>query len=355
MSTIATVPTIVLGGTGYVAGELLRLVAAHPRLHLKAVLSDSQPGEPIAKSFAHLAPVYPTLAFSSLEEVAQLVASLPQSAILSAAPHGVAAKLIDDLLSAAEDKGAKPHVVDISADYRYATAGAYEAVYKHAHGAPHRIAQFSCAVPEHLDALQTPHVAHPGCFATAVLLASVPLLKLGLAEPRIFVAGVTGSTGSGRTPGAGTHHPQRHSDLYAYNPLSHRHTPEIKALAQIASDVNAEFNFVPHSGPFARGIHVTVQAAARRSVKTPELLDALHEFYRGKPFVRIQPEMPHIKDVAASNYAFLSGAANGETIAVMCAIDNLTKGAAGGGIQWLNRIFGFDETTGLSTPAAGWT
>ena len=353
--TIARVPTIVLGGTGYVAGELLRLIAMHPRLELKAVLSDSQPGEPVAKSFAHLAAVYPALAFSSLDAVTELVSSLPQSAILSAAPHGVAAKLIDELLKAAEAKGAQPRVVDISADYRYPTAGAYEAVYKHPHGAPERIAQFSCAAPEHLDAVKTPHVAHPGCFATAVLLASVPLLKLGLVEPRIFVAGVTGSTGSGRTPAAGAHHPQRHSDLYAYNPLSHRHTPEITALTRAASQVDAQFSFVPHSGPFARGIHVTVQATAARTLRSPELLDALREFYRGKAFVRVQPDMPHIKDVATSNYAYLSGVANGETVAVMCALDNLTKGAAGGGIQWLNRLLDFEETTGLLAPAPGWT
>ena len=348
-------PVIVLGGTGYVAGDLLRLIAAHPQLELKGVLSDSQPGELVAKSFVHLAPVYPELKFADLETITQLATSLPQSAIVSAAPHGVAAKLIDDLLTAAEAKGAAPRVIDISADYRYSTAGAYEAVYKHAHGAPNRIAQFTCAVPEHLDRLTTKHVAHPGCFATAVLLASVPLLKLQLTEPRLFAAGVTGSTGSGRTPGPGTHHPQRHSDLYAYNPLSHRHTPEITALAQAASGTPAEFNFVPHSGPFARGIHVTVQGHAQRPIKTPELLDALREFYRGRPFVRVAPEMPHVKDVAGSNYAFISGAANGSTIAVMCVIDNLVKGAAGGAMQWLNRVFGFDETTGLTAPATGWT
>lgn len=348
-------PTIVLGGTGYVAGELLRLIAAHPHLELKAVLSDSQPGELVAKSFAHLAPVYPTLAFSSLADVTSIVSALPQSAIVSAAPHGVAAKLIDDLLRAAEAQGAKPRVIDISADYRYASADAYEAVYKHAHGAPHRIAQFTCAAPEHLEYARTPHVAHPGCFATAVLLASVPLLKLGLIEPRLFVAGVTGSTGSGRTPSSGTHHPQRHSDLYSYNPLSHRHTPEITALAQAASTVEAQFNFVPHSGPFARGIHVTVQASASRAIRTPELLDALRSFYQGQPFVRVQAEAPHVKDVATSNYAFISGAANGDSVAVMCAIDNLAKGAAGGAIQWLNRLFGFEETAGLITPAPGWT
>ena len=112
---------------------------------------------------------------------------------------------------------------------------------------------------------------------------------------------------------------------------------------------------MPHSGPFARGIHVTVQGHTQRPIKTPELLDALREFYRGKPFIRVANEMPHVKDVAGSNYAFISGAANGSTIAVMCVIDNLVKGAAGGAMQWLNRLFGFDETTGLTAPATGWT
>ncbi|HEY4368186.1 MAG TPA: N-acetyl-gamma-glutamyl-phosphate reductase [Steroidobacteraceae bacterium] len=349
------IPTIVLGGTGYVAGELLRLIAGHPRLELRAILSDSQPGESVAKAFPHLAPIYPDLTFSSMEAITQLVTTLPQSAIVSAAPHGVAAKLIDDLLLAAAAKGTQPRVFDISADYRYPTPGAYEAVYKHAHGAPDRIPQFTCAVPEHLDALHTQHVAHPGCFATAVLLASVPLLKLGIVEPRLFVAGVTGSTGSGRSPGPGTHHPQRHSDLYAYNPLSHRHTPEIVALTQAASGVATELNFIPHSGPFARGIHITLQATARKPIKTTELLAALSGFYQGRPFVRVGDELPHIKHVAGSNYAFLSGAANGNSIAVMCAIDNLVKGAAGGAIQWLNRAYGFEETTGLLAPAPGWT
>src|SRR3954470_10224744 len=160
MST-AKIPAIVLGGTGYVAGELLRLIAAHPYVELRAILSDSQPGEPVAKSFPHLAPVYPELKFSSLEQIKELVGSLPQSAIISAAPHGVAAKLIDELLSVAEAKGTKPRVIDISADFRYTTAGAYEAVYKHAHGAPNRLPQFTCAVPEHLDKINTTHVAHP--------------------------------------------------------------------------------------------------------------------------------------------------------------------------------------------------
>lgn len=348
-------PAIVLGGTGYVAGELLRLLAAHPYFDLAAVASDSQPDEPVAKFFRHLQPLLPHARFVGHDEVVDYVTANPATAVFSAAPHGVSAAAIDRLLTAAEQAGTAPRVVDISADFRYATAAAYETVYRRGHGAPARIAEFTCAVPEHLNALPTTHVAHPGCFATAVLLASVPLLSLGLVEPQLFVTGITGSTGSGRQPSAGTHHPQRHSDLYSYNPLAHRHAPEVRALAAAASGVDADFAFVPHSGPFARGIHVTVQAAARQDIDSHGLVHALREYYEQSPFVRVGGEMPRIKDVVTSNYAELSGVSNGRTIAVMCVIDNLTKGAAGGAVQWMNRMYGHEETAGLAAPAPGWT
>ena len=255
------VPTIVLGGTGYVAGELLRLIAGHPNLKLA--------GDPFGQPAGRAGGEGVRSPGQRVSGHEVLVASRRSRSwwprcraapIFSAAPHGASAALIDRLLAKAEAAGTKPRVVDISADYRYSTAAAYAAVYKHAHGAPSRLSQFTCAVPEHLATAPTPHVAHPGCFATAILLASVPLLKLGLATPQLFVTGVTGSTGSGRKPIDGTHHPLRHSDLYAYNPLAHRHTPEVAACAKAASGVDAHFAFVPHSGPFARGIHVTVQA-----------------------------------------------------------------------------------------------
>jgi N-acetyl-gamma-glutamyl-phosphate reductase len=348
-------PAIVLGGTGYVAGELVRLLASHPRLDLAAVASDSQPDTPVAQAFPHLQPVLPHLRFVAHDELVEYVAANPVSAVFSAAPHGVSAGLIDRLLTAAEAAGTTPRVVDISADFRYATAAAYERVYRHGHPAPARISEFRCAVPEHAAAVSTPHVAHPGCFATAVLLAAVPLLSLGLVEPRLFVTGITGSTGSGRQPIPGTHHPQRHADLYAYGALAHRHAPEIAALAAAASGVEARFAFVPHSGPFARGIHVTVQAETREPVSTAELQQALAESYEQSPFVHVVPEPPRVKEVAGSNYARLSGVAADGTVAVMCVIDNLVKGAAGGAIQWMNRMLGFDETAGLTAPAPGWT
>jgi N-acetyl-gamma-glutamyl-phosphate reductase len=350
-----TVPAIVLGGTGYVAGELLRLIAGHPQLALRAVVSDSKPGERVATAFPHLAAAYPDATFVSVDDAIALAGSLPASAVLSAAPHGVSAELIDRLLTQANAAGGNPRVVDISADYRFADAEAYAKVYRHAHGAPARLKDFTCAVPEHLASLATPHVAHPGCFATAMLLAIVPLLKLGLVEPEIYVSGVTGSTGAGRTPTAGTHHPQRHSDLYSYNALGHRHAPEVVAVAKAVTGVEASLSFVPHSGPFARGIHATTQARLVKSTTAAEALAALRGFYAGQPFVRVLDEAPRLKDVVASNYAHLSATTNGRTLAVMSVVDNLTKGAAGGAVQWTNRIFGWDPALGLSAPAPGWT
>src|SRR5262249_25140160 len=151
-------PAVVLGGTGYVAGELLRLIAAHPHFRLAAVMSDSQPGEPVAGAFPHLASAYAHERFRSQAEVQGVLCGAPRTALFGAAPHGVSAALIDALLSGSERAGSAPRVVDISADFRYRTREAYEAVYRHAHGAPARLAEFSCAVPEQLAELTTRHV-----------------------------------------------------------------------------------------------------------------------------------------------------------------------------------------------------
>jgi len=352
---MAAIPAIVLGGTGYVSGELIRLILGHPNFTLAGVMSDSSPGELAGKSFPHLAGSLGNTTFKSQLEIASLIGLEPTTAVFCAAPHGAAAALIDTLMKASETAGTKPRFVDISADFRYATAAAYEAVYKHPHGAPHRLAQFTCAVPEHLKSAPTPHVAHPGCFSTSILLASVPLLASGWVDPTLFVSGVTGSTGSGRKPVEGTHHPTRHSDLYSYGALGHRHTPEITALAKAATGIDAEYSFVPHSGPFARGIHATVQARLKSPRDAAAVIGMLRDYYKGAPFVRVLDSAPRVKDIVASNYAHVSAAANGRTVAVMSVVDNLNKGAAGGAVQWMNRLFGLPETAGLTAPAAGWT
>ena len=351
-----TIPAFVLGGSGYVAGELLRLIAAHPHFALAAVMSESQPGEAVAGAFPHLLSAYPLTRFSSQAEVQKMLCEAPQAAVFSAAPHGVSAGLIDTLLSAAEKAGRHPRVVDISADFRYSSAAAYAAVYPHAHGAPgaHRAVHLRAAgaLGQARDApRRSPGLLRDGDLARERAAAR----QSGSSRPALFVSGVTGSTGSGRKPVPGTHHPLRHGDLYSYSALVHRHVPEVAACARAASGVEAEFAFVPHSGPFARGIHVTVQAALSRPLDTEKLLDSLRAFYADAPFVRISEQAPRVKDVVASNHAHLSAVTMSGTVAVMCALDNLTKGAAGGALQWMNRMFALPESAGLTAPAPGWT
>jgi N-acetyl-gamma-glutamyl-phosphate reductase common form len=347
-------PVIVLGGSGYVAGELLRLVAAHPHLHLGAAVSTSQAGEPVAAAFAHLAPAYRDAKFVTIDQACARLDQAPHWLVLSAAPHGVSATIIAALLAAAEGAGVKLTAVDASADFRFRDTELFASVYGHPHPEPARNAEFSCAVPEHLPVVNTPHAAQPGCFATAMLLAIVPLLAADVAEPEFFVSAVTGSTGAGRTPRDTTHHPVRQSNLFAYQALVHRHAPEVTALAAEASGRDIALHFVPHSGPFARGIHATVFARPRGGVTRGQLHEALSEYYRDAPFVHVLGAPPKMKDIVASNHAALSVGLDAGSIAVFSVIDNLVKGAAGGAVQWANRLLGLPETAGLEQTAAGW-
>ena len=353
MST--SIPAIVIGAGGYVGGELLRLIAGHPNFDLKAAVSDSAAKKPIGEVFAHLEAALPGHSFVAHGEWLEHISAGDDLALFSAAPHGASAGILAAAIAACEAQGVNVHVVDSSADFRFADRSAWESVYGTEHGAPALLDKFSCALPEHVDAIDTPHVGHPGCFATASALATVPLIRSGLTAAEVFISGITGSTGSGKTPVAGTHHPERNSNLYAYKPLAHRHAPEVAALAEAASGRQTRVHFVPHSGPFARGIHVTVQAKANQPVSERELRDLFVHAYAEAPFVRVVDGTPRIKNVVASNFCHIGVAADGDTVVVMAAIDNLVKGAAGGAVQWMNRLWNLPETAGLTAPAPGWT
>lgn len=350
-----SIQAVVIGASGYVGGELLRLLVNHPNFELAAAVSDSRAGEKIADTFAHLSQVFGNTAFVARDQWSKNIPDGSQVALFSAAPHGASAETIAAALATASSKGLQVHVVDSSADFRYAEQASWESVYGASHGAPQLLDQFTCAVPEHLASIETPHVGHPGCFATATLLATVPLMRSGLSEADLFVSGVTGSTGSGRSPQAGTHHPERNSNLYAYKPLNHRHSPEVTALANAASGRETKLHFVPHSGPFARGIHVTLQAKAKSPVSEQQLRNVFIEAYADSPFVEVVSGTPKLKNVVASNMCHLSVASDGDSIVVMSAIDNLVKGAAGGAIQWMNRLWNLPETAGLTAASPGWT
>ncbi|MCH8136415.1 MAG: N-acetyl-gamma-glutamyl-phosphate reductase [Proteobacteria bacterium] len=349
------IQAVVIGATGYVGGELLRLISMHPDLQLAAAISESRAGDRIAACFPHLSAVCGEMTFVSHTEWLAAIAPGSRLAMFSAAPHGASAGAIKVALEAAEKAGMDVHVVDSSADFRFSNLRDFESIYGIKHGAPELMARFQCGVPEHVTTINTPHIAHPGCFATAILLASVPLLGSATTDGELFVTGITGSTGSGKRPQPGTHHPERHSNLYAYKPLTHRHTAEIVRLAKTASGKEASINFVPHSGPYARGIYVSVQAKLNRETSQAELQQFFLDAYADAPFVEIVSEMPKLKDVVASNYCHIGIATSGDTVVVTSAIDNLVKGAAGGAMQWMNRLWDLPETTGLGAPAPAWT
>ena len=350
-----TIKAVILGATGYVGGELLRLLAGHPEIGLAAAVSTSQAGKPIASAFPHLAAAYPTEEFFPGDGWHETMNSSDRLAVFSAAPHGASASLVQRALEAADGRNLEAHVVDSSADFRYAAAAEFESVYGGKHLAPDLIEEFSCAVPEHVTDFERRHAAHPGCFATAMLLAAVPLYQSQLVKGNVFISGTTGSTGSGKSPQAGTHHPERHSNLYAYKPLGHRHVPEVENLIAKATGQTACVNFVPHSGPFARGIYITMQAPLAREATRDDVLNSLDEYYSNAEFVQVIDETPKLKNVVASNYAQIGADTSGDSVVVMCAIDNLIKGAAGGAIQIMNRLWLLPESSGLTSAAPAWT
>ena len=186
-----------------------------------------------------------------------------------------------------------------------------------------------------------------------MLLAIVPLATAGIADD-FFVSAVTGSTGAGRTLRETTHHPVRQSNLFAYQALRHRHEPEVRALAAAAANRDVGLHFVPHSGPFARGIHSTAFAKLKTHATQAQVHEVLAEYYRSAPFVRVEAAPPRMKDVVGTNYALLNAVVEADTVVVCSVLDNLVKGATGGSLQWANRLLGWPETLGLTAPAAGW-
>lgn len=344
------IPAAVLGGTGYVAAEMIGHLINHPSFRLDALISTSQAGSRVDEVFPHLTGPAGDLCFKAWEDADALFQSRRKVAVFSALPHGDAAALLDGLLARS---AADVTVVDVSADFRFRTSDAYAAVYGKPHPAPGLLERFVCALPDMEKATPDGHVSHPGCFTTCVTLGLAPLFAANLLEPHVHVSAVTGSTGAGRQPGAGTHHPHRQSSMWAYQPLCHRHRPEIEFLLQ-PYEPDAAVTFVPHSGPFARGIHATSFATLRKAVDLEQAIVECRQFYSKSPFVTVGTKMPELKSIVGTNRCHIGIAIEGKNIVVTSVIDNLVKGAAGGAVQWMNRLFGLQETEGLMNAVPGW-
>lgn len=353
---VQPIPVAVLGGTGYVAGELCRLLALHPQFQLAAIASSSRAGRPLVEVFPHLHGTRSArLSFSTEPEVAEAIAAGWIAGLFAATPHGATAGLIDKMLAAAEAGGTALRVVDLSADFRFPDAARFEAIYRQPHGAPDRLAAFHCGLPEHQPALTPRHAAHPGCFTTAVVGPLVPLLAAGLIESDCFVSAVTGSSGAGRKPTDTTHHPARNATLYAYSPLGHRHEAEMRQLLAAATGGREpEIEFVPHSGPFVRGIHATLRCRLTGTAAAAEARAAIAAFYGAESFFDVSTALPRLTEVVGTNRCRIGAVSRGRTLVLTAVLDNLIKGAAGGAIQWMNRLFGFDNAAGLQSAGFGW-
>lgn len=337
----------IIGGTGYGGMELLRLSLLHPELELVALTSRSERGS-VGDAHPHLRGLV-ELSFSdaSPAELAQDV-----DLLFLATPNEAAAQAAHAALSASE----RVRVIDLSGAHRLKDPAVHLAAYGFAHPHPERSAQAVYGLPEcgGREAVRGARlVANPGCHATAALLASWPLVRDELCSGPVCVSSVTGSTGSGNAPGAGTHHPRRFHDFRAYKPLNHQHVPEIEAcLDTAAHGQGPTLHFVPHSAPLSRGIAVTAFVPVAHG-READAAAAVHAAYEGEPLVRLLKDPPAVHAVAGSNLADVSVTAADGVAVVLVAIDNLGKGMAGTAVQNANLMFGLPESTGLLFPGAG--
>lgn len=335
----------ILGGTGYGGMELLRLLLGHPGVEVVALTSRSNDG-PVAEVHPHLAG-YTDLRFTKEDDDVRLALARRSDVVFFAKPHGVASSELPPVLEGAPDA----KIIDLSGDFRMPDASAYEAWYAYTHPHPELLSESEYGLPEcgQRDAVRSARfVANPGCHAAASILALWPLARANLLKGRAAVSSVTGSSGSGANPKPGTHHPERFTNFKAYRPLVHQHLPEV--LRALGGD--ARVDFVPHSAPFARGIHVTAIVPVG-DASEDDVRGAFESVYADEPFVRLRETPPELRAVVGTNMADVCVTPGDGVAVVTLAIDNLGKGMAGTAVQNMNLMCGLEETAGLDRPGAG--
>jgi N-acetyl-gamma-glutamyl-phosphate reductase len=335
----------ILGGTGYGGMELLRLLLGHPGVEVVALTSRSEEG-PVAGRHPHLRG-FTDLSFSIEDADARHRLASECDVLFFAKPHGVAAAEIPAVLEAEADV----RVIDLSGDFRLPDPSAYPVWYGFEHPHPEYLRAAEYGLPEcgqRAAVRKARLVANPGCHASAGILALWPLARAGLVKGRISVVSVTGSSGSGASPKRGTHHPERFSNFRAYRPLRHQHLPEIVG----ALGGEARVDFVPHSAPIARGIHVTafvpVGGADEETIQS-----TYQSVYGDEPFVRAATAGVELRASTGTNHVDLCVTPADGIACITLALDNLGKGMAGGAIQNMNIMFDLPESQGLDRPGAG--
>jgi len=339
----------VIGGSGYGGAEMIRRLLLHPDVELVRVASIDFVGEPLSAADPALEGATDLV----FEGVAPAEAARGMDVVLLGLPHTVAARQVPEIAALPSVK-----IVDMSGDFRLKDVAAYEAHYRHAHPAPALMREFVYGLPElNRERIRRARfVASPGCFATSMELALLPLARAGLLEGVVHVQGITGSSGSGVAPSAATHHPVRAGNLRTYKPLEHQHVPEVTEALTAAGARDLALRFVPVSAPLARGILATAFVELPEAW-TQERLDGLYrDAFAGEPFVRVpRRRLPEVAAVSGSNFAEVGvhagpPRAGRRTVTCFGALDNLVKGGAGQAIENMNLMLGLDEKASLADP-----
>lgn len=334
----------IIGASGYTGIELMRLVVMHPRVELVAVSSEQFAGKEVAEVFPFLAGRV-TLVFQALARHTELEKA---DCAFVALPHQKAMDVVPGLLG----RGVK--VVDLSADFRFRTAAAYEQWYK-PHTAPDLLADAVYGLSEvYRERIRRAAlVANPGCYPTAALLPLIPLLKNGvIAADGIVVDAKSGVSGAGRGVVLTSLFAEVNEGIKAYKVGKHQHTPEIEQELSFAAQQPVGITFTPHLIPMSRGILATIYATLTEKATQEEVLQCYRSFYAGSGFVRIcaPGTIPSTHQVRGSNYCDIGFTIDGRTnrLIVVSAIDNLLKGGAGQAVQNMNIMAGFEEDAGIN-------
>ncbi len=347
MSEAQRLRAAVVGATGYGGAELIRILSRHPRIELVRAVAVDRVGEPVGA----VHPAFDGLCDLVVEEMPIEQAVSDVDVAFFALPHRVTARAMAPVL----DRDVR--IVDMSGDFRLRDPEAYAAYYGQTHPCPNELGRFVYGLPElHRERLRgARRIASPGCFATCISLALLPLARQGWLDRPVRVVAATGSSGSGVRPSTGTHHPVRAVNLKTYKPLRHQHTPEIEqTLRDAGAGPGFRLDFVPVSAPLSRGILATCIAEFERPVDRDTLVNLYRSAYADAPFVRVPAgRMPEVAAVKGSMYAEVGVevGSRGESAAVaVAAIDNLVKGGAGQAVQSFNVSMGWPETLGLDAP-----
>ena len=328
----------VVGGSGYIGGELLRLLLGHPEVEVVQTTSDSRAGQPVWAAHPNLRHVS-RLRFTPHENLETV------DAAFVALPHGASADRIRALTEHAR------LVIDLSSDFRLQDPEDYGRYYGREHPQPGLLGDFVAGIPElYRDALRSAtRIAVPGCMANAAILALHPFAQADLLDGEVVVDARTGSSGAGTVPGAASHHPERSGVMRVYKPLRHRHEPEISQVVGVPVRMSAT------AVGAVRGVQVVAHLTLDRAIEEGELQRLYARVYGDEPFIRVVAQrrgvhhLPEPRLMTGSNFCDVGFARDGDGrhVVALGALDNLVKGGAGNAVQSFNIAANFEERTAL--------